>query len=626
MSVILGVAGDADVSDLGRRLRAPAGPADPCLSTLARGRAIFQQRTIVTTPEAAAETLPAAFADGRCLLAFDGRLDNRADLCRTLGIGRIAGLPDGAILAAAWEKWGEDSAAHLLGDFALAVWDDRRGSLTLACDQTTGGRPIYYHAVAARIVFSNSLAALLALPDVPRDLDPAALAGSARWLWPGNGATCFRDIRQLPPAGRLRWSEGRCTVDRYWQPDWSRRIHFRRDADYVETARDLLDRAVTAHSRVVGPLVCELSGGLDSTAVAATAARLHPAQRVHSVTAVSEDRAALPDEPQHLFYDEWARVRAVAGMHPNIAAQRLPAASMQPGMADPLDQFARTGTPGPNLFDSSWFDPVRHAVRDLGATSVLVGTAGNLTLSAAGLSHLGDLAAGGRWFGLARHAGGLARAPGAGSRAGFIRQAVRRALPGGQGGIDLGPAVRAPYRHPPQSPVPRPPTRFGADQQRFFDRMVESRRLANAISRQCHGIETRDPLGYLPLVEFCFAIPPEQYLLGGVHRSLARRTLADRLPPEVVQERRQGRQCPEIAARIASQRDWLAATIERVGRSAAAQDILDLPWIRATLAGGAGASPGALRLAVSALQIGQFILWVEEDCPGLAAESRFRSG
>jgi len=593
---------------------------------MVRARVVLQQYGMPTTPEAAGENLPAAFADGRYLLGFDGRIDNREDLARALGIGRFAGLPDSVILAAAWEKWGEDAVHHLLGDFAIAVWDDHRGSLTLACDQAMGGRPFYYHATDDRIAFSTNLAALLRVPDVPRDLDPQSLAGAAQWRWPRDGATCFREIRQLTAGGRLRWAAGRCTVDRYWQPDWSRRVRFRRDADYVDAARELLDRAVAAHSRVVGPLVCELSGGLDSTAVVATAARQHPERPIYTVTAVSDDGAIMPREAPSAFHDEWARVQAVAALYPNVTALRVPAMPMQAGMANPQRQFASTGLPGPNPFDSSWFDPARAEAAALGARSVLVGASGNLTFSSAATTHLTDLAASGRWLALLGNAVRLAQEPGGARMAGLLRHAGRDAWSGvpAPRGPDLGPAITARYRPGVAAALPPAPTHLAAERQGMFEGLAEARRVANVIARALHGVETRDPLGYLPLVEFCFAIPPEQYLLDGVPRALARRVLSDRLPPHVVHERRRGLQCPEIAARIGGQRDWLNDTLTRIERSPQAMDIFDTQWIRATIAriphdlGEMGSDLSLpLRHVAAALQVGQFILWVEDGCPGL---------
>ncbi|WP_404366251.1 asparagine synthetase B family protein [Sphingomonas sp. MMS24-J45] len=589
--------------------------------------ALFQQICIPTTPEAIGEVLPARFGQGRYWLGFDGRLDNREDLARTLAIGRIADMPDSILVARAWEHWGEDTPAHLLGDFAAAVWDEKTRTLTLACDQTTGGRPIFYHATEKRLIFSTNLAKLLVMPDVPRALDPAQLARAAQWSWPGNGRSPFQHIAQVPPAGRVRWSENGLRIDRYWQPDWSRRIRYRRDSDYVEAARELLDRAVAAQSRVIGPLMAELSGGLDSTAIVATAARAQPHRPMISVTAVSEDQAILPAQPPHVFYDEWARVQAVATLYPNLTTLRVPAAPMTAEMADPRRQFVLTGTPGANPFDSSWFDPARQRLRDLGASAVLVGSAGNLTLSAQRLSYLADLAARGRWFGLLRHAWSLGNGPGDATTLAVLRRAAARVRSGrGAATQALGPAVAERYRRPEPDRTAQADGRFAADWQGFFERTVESRRIANHAARALHGLETRDPLGYLPLLEFCFAIPREQYLRDGVPRALARRVLADRLPLQVVQEQRIGRQCPELAARIGGQREWLRATLVDVARSPLAAEILDTAWIGTTIAaipadvrllGAEAITP--LRRVAAGLQVGQFVTWVEDGCAGLEA-------
>lgn len=625
--VLVGIASSGAIDCVaGRHFGAAPGSGATNWTYMVRDRVVFKQRGVPTTPEAAHEVLPTTFAGGRYLLGFDGRIDNREDLARTLRIRRVDRLPDSVILAVAWEKWGRSSVNYLLGDFAIAVWDEHDCSLTLACDQTTGGRPIFYHSTDDRIVFSTNLGTLLSVADVPRDLDLQRLAGAVHWRWPGQGNTYFREIQQLPPGGRLRWSAGRCAVERYWRPDMSRSVRFRRDADYVEAARELIERAVAAHSRVEGQLVCELSGGLDSTAVAATVARQRPQQQIYTVTAVSEDNAIVPGPQAYAFHDEWAHAQAVAAMYPNLTALRVPAASMRAAMADPQRQFALTGMPGPNPFDSSWFDPARAEMVGLGARSVLVGASGNLTFSNVAIAHLSDLASSGRWASLLGLAARLSNEPGGTSMTGLLRMAARGAWLSDwdSAGHELGPAVAAHYRL--NAAVTREPTatHFGAQRQGFFERTAEARRVSNTMARALQGIETRDPLGYLPLVEFCFAIPPEQYLLGGVHRSLARRVLADRLPAHVAQERRLGQQCPEIAARIGSQRDWLADTLAQVQLSPMAAEILDIQWIKATISripsvlrdmGPEFSLP--LRRVATALQVGQFILWVENSCPGL---------
>ncbi|GAB4167492.1 MAG: asparagine synthetase B [Thalassobaculales bacterium] len=606
------------------------------------GRALLVQHSVATTPEAEGERLPCGLAGGAAGLAFDGRLDNREDLIAALGLpAALRGPADGALLAAAWERWREDAPARLLGDFALAVWDGRAGRLTLACDQTTGGRPLYWHAAPGHILFANDLAALLAVPWVPREADPTALALLSLRVWPGHGRSFFRQIGQLPAAGRLGWSGGAPRVDRYWQPDWSRRLRLRRDGDYVEAGRELLDRAVAAHCRVRGPLVCQLSGGLDSAAVVATAARLLPGRRLTALTAVPDPAAALPAPGRHAFFDEGARAAAVAAAYPNIAHQSVPAEPMAAEELDPVRLFAATAVPLRSAVDLSWYAPLHRRVGELGAGVALVGMAGNLTLSHSGLAGLPDLARSGRFAAFFAEVAALRRwrhmppawrlalaamLPGIGGVLGRWRG---RPAGGPPALLRAAVAQEMPWEDLPWADLPggRPATARLRHLVPLFYATVEGRRLAAIHRRRRFATETRDPLGYLPLLEFCLAVPQAQYLKGGVPRLLARRVLADRLPPLTIGELGKGRQCPEYLHRAAAVRERVMVELAALDRCPLADAALDLaalravlePWASGPCAAGGAADAGRLRQALLGLHLGQYLRWVAEGCPGLPA-------
>lgn len=99
---------------------------------------------------------------------------------------------------------------------------------------------------------------------------------------------------------------GRRSIRRYWQPDLERRIRYRDPRDYLEAGREMLDRVVAPSLRAIGPVACQLSGGLDSSGVAATAACLLDPTRLHTFTAVPEAAAPMPAERPRAFYDEAA--------------------------------------------------------------------------------------------------------------------------------------------------------------------------------------------------------------------------------------------------------------------------------------------------------------------------------
>src|SRR5438067_3299291 len=115
-------------------------------------------------PEDAYDTQPLATESSLVLIA-DLRLDNRQELAAKLDIGtsRAAIMCDAALLLAAFERWDDECCAHLVGDYAFAVWDERNQRLVLARD-ILGSRPLHYHCSADFLAFASMPKGLHALP------------------------------------------------------------------------------------------------------------------------------------------------------------------------------------------------------------------------------------------------------------------------------------------------------------------------------------------------------------------------------------------------------------------------------------------------------------------------------
>lgn len=170
----------------------------------------------------------------------------------------------------AYLEWGEACVEHLEGMFAFALWDPRRRTLFLARDRF-GIKPLYYAATAEGLVFGSEPKTLLAHPAVRPavDLDGLrVLFSMAR----APGESVYRDIRDLPPGHTLTYRpDGGLSVRRYWRLE----AHPHEDDldTTVRTVRELLESSVTRELVADVPLSVLLSGGLDSSAVAALAAR-----------------------------------------------------------------------------------------------------------------------------------------------------------------------------------------------------------------------------------------------------------------------------------------------------------------------------------------------------------------
>jgi asparagine synthase (glutamine-hydrolysing) len=241
--------------------------------------------------------------DGEVWLTADARIDGQAELRADLASrGQVvaADASDAALILHAYDAWGVDCARYLIGDFAFVLWD-RRARRLLAARDHFGVKPLFYACREGWLVVSNTLDVLRFHPAVTAVLDELSIADLL--LFGCNldvERTAFADIRRLPPAHVMAWEDGRVAIRRYWSLPQELAVYGRRPADMVEGVLEQFDRAVADRLRVPRVSVF-MSGGLDSSAIAATAARQlsprPPAETVRAVTLVYD--RLIPDEERH---------------------------------------------------------------------------------------------------------------------------------------------------------------------------------------------------------------------------------------------------------------------------------------------------------------------------------------
>jgi asparagine synthase (glutamine-hydrolysing) len=181
---------------------------------------------------------------------------------------------DTEVLVHLYEDRGDELVHDLEGMFAFAVWDSARRRLLLARDRF-GEKPLFYAEVGGELVFASELTALLAGAGLSRELDTAAVDAYFVYGYVPGGGSIVEGARQLEPGHRLLWDvgTGRSELQPYWRPS----VHqsaTKVDPDrLVERAGELLERSVASRLIADVPLGVFLSGGLDSTLIAALAAR-----------------------------------------------------------------------------------------------------------------------------------------------------------------------------------------------------------------------------------------------------------------------------------------------------------------------------------------------------------------
>ncbi len=226
---------------------------------------------------------PVRGEDGAVCAVVNGEIYNFGELrdrLRRRG-HRFSTRSDAEVIPHAWEEFGEHALEALTGMFALALWDRAREQLVLARDRM-GEKPLYYAEVDGGLVFGSELRALLAHPAVGRRLDVGGVARYLAFDYVPDHHSILEGVQKLPPGHWLHAGADKISVAAYW--DLSFRPDERLDeAAWCEQIRHGFDRAVEMRLASDVPLGCFVSGGIDSTAVAATAARLRPGIRTFSV-------------------------------------------------------------------------------------------------------------------------------------------------------------------------------------------------------------------------------------------------------------------------------------------------------------------------------------------------------
>jgi len=561
------------------------------------------------TPEAHLETLPLRSAEPKSLslvLTCDARLDNRAELLAELSpeLAQVLGQPladellavepladellidepvvcDSALILAAYARWNRHCAAHLLGDFAFAIWDGRAGQLFCARDHV-GVKPFYYFHDGGLFAFASEIKALFEVPGIGRRVDQARLAKYLMVAFDAFDDTAFEGIRRLPAAHTLTLSARGLEIERYWDLKAVPMLRGLCDREYEDRFREALFEAVRCRMRApqsqaegqpegsaVGGF---LSGGLDSSAVMCVAREVEQQGRApRKLPVFSAIFDEVPECDERPFIDA---VLAMGGLEPHWIRGEA---------RSPLMNLERvlwhTDEPvlGPNLC-SSWthYKPARAA----GVRVLLDGHGGDETVGF-GLPLLSELVQARAWRALWRELKALERngfLEGGLSASQIMGRSLAHSLPPlrlarrFKHGLArrLNPLLK-PLKPRGQSaalaepqPPPRPlwkallneafAQRSGAEAmhlkcQELEPRNTDGDRLFNektlsaplqtlafeelSKAAAANGVEARYPLWDKRLVELCLSLPPEQKLRAGWTRSILRRSLQGVLPREV---------------------------------------------------------------------------------------------
>ncbi len=247
-------------------------------------------------------SVPARNGDGELTLTFNGEIYNHRELRRRLerlGHAFVSDHCDTEVLLHGYREWGMELPKHLHGMYAFAVWDSRKRELLLVRDRA-GKKPLYLCREEGRMVFGSLIGAVTAGMRYTPTIDPTALANYLAFGYTF-GQTLMKGVFELPAAHwMLVTPDGNSQTERYWRPPPLSRTSTQLGA--VTAIDELINEAVSKRLEADVPLGCFLSGGVDSSLVAAIAQNQLRGERLMTFN------VAMPD----VKYDESPHAKVVA--------------------------------------------------------------------------------------------------------------------------------------------------------------------------------------------------------------------------------------------------------------------------------------------------------------------------
>jgi asparagine synthase (glutamine-hydrolysing) len=239
---------------------------------------------------------PISNEDETAWIVFNGEIYNHAELRGQLQARghRYTTNSDTETIIHLYEEYGRDCVRHLRGMFAFAIWDTKKQQLFIARDRL-GIKPLYYRLTPQSLAFGSEIKVVLAAgtqPKFNRHVLPEYLA----FGYVSGSDTFYDGIAKLMPGHTMEVGlEGQVSIERYWDLPLKAEDSPRGETYYIEKYRDLLEQAVNSHLMSDVPLGVFLSGGIDSSAVAALMTKLRRAPvETFSVGYAEDQYSELP--------------------------------------------------------------------------------------------------------------------------------------------------------------------------------------------------------------------------------------------------------------------------------------------------------------------------------------------
>ena len=535
----------------------------------------------ISTEESVFEKQPYFFIDKRRVGIAKARLDNRDELLHVLEIHREQRktICDTLLVFKAYEKWGDACVRKLAGDWSFAVFDIQQKKLFTARDHY-GITALYYCETPNYFAFSGSKKMLLDLPGLSHETNSIQLA-QIMIGWHGFAdQTIYKKIMLLPPACFGHYENGNFIVQQYWDITETKNTRYKKDEEYVEAFREKFANAVKNRLRSVTPVGIMLSSGVDSSSVAAIASQelLTNRKELFAYTAAplfTDQKKLMPFQvgDESMLAQEF--VRGFSNIKHNIVHSEE--INLPESILLSLDIF---NTPIRNIGNMFWIFSIMQKAKVNGMGTMLTGQGGNTTISAPPGGYYREFI-----------------------RKGY-RQWIKRNIPDKllvsilkwkrKYKIDIdGTYINKNFAS--EIEIMRLVKKHGYHPGLFNssslkkiikDRITFSNAQGDWFYDELgvfYGIDIYDPTYDFKLLEYCYSIPPEQFIRFGSDRYMIRRAMKGVLPEEILFSRMKGIQASDLFTRMKMDLPKFSCMLEEIKNHPKCYNILNISKINSIL-------------------------------------------
>lgn len=524
-------------------------------------------------PAAASAVLPYADDKNGFIFTADCILDNRAELKNIFDMPQQT-VPDAELFVKAYQKWGKDCVRHLRGSFSVAVYDTASNSLFLAADQVFS-RSIYYYRCKGKIYFSTIINAIIDALEVKPKINERWISDYLSINFLGFISepveTPWEGICKLEAGQYAIFTEENTSLTEYYSPFDAPKLKLKSDEEYKKLFLNIMDTASAEISDLNEKTGIYISGGLDSTGVAASVIPFlrEKGEKLYGYTSVPV-RDYKANDSKHSIQDETSDVKKFAEMYPDFVANfcSVPQTNALDGTAKIIQGYE---IPCKSVSNISWMMGIAEEMQKDQCRIVLNGQMGNLTISWGNLMYVSYL-----YLKNGHPVKAMQTINDYGKRNKVSRKFLlklfidyakdKKKSADENEDIIKNTYVNKEFSRKNDSPTRLkkkgmflgatvPSTLLGANQAKYNKNILSVSGETETKLGLLNGFVVRDISKDIRVFEFCLTAPLKCFVYDGTERRLIRGYMKDRLPKEITDNmHRRGEQSADWHHRLA--KDW----------------------------------------------------------------------